>query len=321
MQILGKAISIERVIYEGDGVASRWGFITFAMLCVSLLGLNIQSDINLNIFSHQWASLYDHNTHYLAEIEGNLLKDFGQLNALMTQLKSSLNTSVNNALWSKDVSVIYHEFVAILSSGSHYVLSAIAVVGGLQIVNYLSDWLAPIIFNVLLGYMSVWGVLMSLKPRLIHQATLQWVSKLLGVTWLCMYVVIPYSIHISSAVTHEIETHFHNTISHDYFASIGQDISQTAHKMQSKSNEFDKQGAAKSMEPAFTSKIAQAQLQRGAKVIMTALAHSVISLLLAPLSIGFVLYLVFCHVLRGLTRQEVRSTPVCGDPVPITPLK
>ncbi|TMP40785.1 hypothetical protein CWB96_21315 [Pseudoalteromonas citrea] len=326
MQVLGKNISIERVIYNDHGLANRWLFLALAAVCALLLVLNVQGEVNLKTLAHQPTSLYQHNIHYLTKIEDTLISDFGQLNTLTTQLNSRVSTPDNNVIWSKDVAVIYQEFVTILTAGSHYALSAVAIVGALQIVNYLSDWLAPVIFNVLLAYMSIWSLLVVLKRELLYQTALLWLGKVLIGVWLCLYLVIPYSIHVSSAMTHEIEAHFHHTLDHDYFTSINHDISQIAHSVEPKNNALMKQGtvtqgATMQVEPMFIPKIAQAQMERGAKVIMTALAHKVISLLLVPLSIGFLLYMVFRRLLRGMARQEVRSTPVCRDPIPLMPLK
>ena len=303
MQVLNQPIVTDVVLQQQFNPGKRRFFVCITLILMVLLILDHYGYLHFDELSSHIPSLYLSNENYLGGIESRLLSDLAQMNTLSTMLNSGL--SEHSSTIDIKLNSIYQEMISILDKGEGYILSAIAIVGGLQIISYVCEWLAPYLMTFLLVYLTCWSFICTFSTHLIYQATLQWLFKLLCGVLLFGYLVVPYTLHVSSMVTHELEHQFHHKIDHHYFSLIHSDI---AHVFNSIKNSKIIDTHLNPAQP----EVANAQLHRGAKVIMVALAHKVVTLILAPGGVALLLYVLLWRAVQAMTPKNSRlvHTPV-----------
>lgn len=254
----------------------------------------------------QWFNqdaLYHTNISYLKSLEAKLIGDFGGL-LLLSAIVDVASSSQFGISFIFDVNVQVGELMnnlsEILDKGQEFVLYGIAAIGLLEGLSVISDYASPYLFEGLI--LAIVGSLFTalFYFPILHSVLLKKAIKLLTMLFLLSHIIIPYSIHISSGITHVIDDLMGFGENHHYFSELTNEFG--GHQTLEGSSDLKEHGKSgvHFLHKASASKLHH-KVQRSSHTVMQSAAHLILTLIIVPLGLVLMIYLGLRSALSQLT--------------------
>ncbi|BDX05511.1 hypothetical protein [Planctobacterium marinum] len=232
----------------------------------------------------QQGALVQANSEYLAGLESHLLADYMGLLGLSAVVDVAASSQFGlSFIFEMNVQVgeLLNNLADILERGKSYLLMAMAAIGALEAVALMSEYLAPLLFELLLATVFFWSLVSLLFQSAVHSVIMGQLVKLIAVLFLISHLAIPYSIHLSSGATQVVNKLLGMQSSHQYFSHVAEELSgQSSVTAQADLKDKGKSGVH-FLHKAAAAKLNQ-KVQRSSHIVMRSAAHLLLTLVVIP---------------------------------------
>lgn len=268
--------------------------INFLFLLFFILYWN--SDLNfLKEFFNQDA-LYLSNLDYLSHLSSELLTKSAELLALSTLIDVASTSELGISFFvdaNVEVGQLLQNFSELLDKGIEYFLLALGAVQFSEILIKFFDILSPYLLVLILLYTFLWCFIALFDKNILQVSLLHNIMYGLFSMFIFIHLAFPYSVHISSKLTHVVNVEFGYDTDNKYFKSIVHELHKSNHQQ---ANKIDvKQHAENGMDflkKALVSNIHH-KVQRSSDVIMKLIAYQLLVIVVIPLALSLLLFFFF----------------------------
>jgi hypothetical protein len=243
----------------------------------------------------QQENLHQSNVFYLQRLEAQLGEELGHLLALQTLVDVAASSQVGISFIldiNVEVGRLLSQLSNVLEKGNEVVLLSLAGIGVIQALATLCEYLSPWFLEFFIVLLALWSTLSLVDRNILNSSTWHAVLRSAGSLFLVSYLIIPYSIHLSSGLSNTVDHYFEDKASYQYFSAMSNELSGVKNKGDLKQHA---KTSIQFLHKASSAKLSQ-KTQRSSYVVMQFAAKMALTLFIIPALLMFGLYYLICRL-------------------------
>jgi len=278
-----------------NGLLGRFDLLILSTFLILFLGLHHFDYFSSFSGFFQQEELHYSNVSYLQGLEAQLGKELGHLLALQTLVDVAASSQVGISFIldiNVEVGRLLSQLSAVLEKGNEVVLLSLAGIGTIQALSALCEYVSSWFLELFILLLALWTVLSWIDRTLLTSVTWHAILRSAGSLFLVSYLIIPYSIHLSSGLSHAVDHYFEDKASYQYFSAMSNELSGVNNKGDLKQHA---KTSIQFLHKASSAKLSQ-KTQRSSYVVMQFAAKMALTLFIIPAFLMLGLYYVICRL-------------------------